>query len=46
MWVIVRDEKVTEIRYYRHKRIRYYLFILISKLKGKEVSVIKYGRNI
>ena len=36
MWVIVEREVI----YFKHKTIRYWLYILINKIKGKEVYVI------
>ncbi len=41
MWVIVKDKN---IYYFKHKFIRYYLCILVHKIKGYEVEVLKYER--
>lgn len=38
MWVIVANK---EINYFKRKCIRYYLYILINKIKGYEVEVLK-----
>jgi hypothetical protein len=38
MWVIVKYEYAY---YFRHKFIRYYLCILINKIRGKEVEVLE-----
>lgn len=45
MWVIVENEKKKEIRYFKHKTIKYWLYILINKIKGNEVEIL-YEKDI
>ena len=44
MIVIVRSKKYASIKRYKYKFIRYYLYILINKVKGYEVAVLKDER--
>ncbi len=41
MWVLVRTKKSLTTKYFKHKLIRFYLYILINKLKKYEVKTIK-----
>lgn len=45
MIVIVKDNNYITIYKYRHKLIRYYLCIIINKIKGYQVKVIDHGLN-
>ena len=40
MWLIIKSKKETYIRYFKHRFIRYYIFLLICKIKKKEVDKI------
>lgn len=40
MWLIIKDNKKTQIRYFKYKGIRYLINILVNKIKGKEVKVL------
>lgn len=40
MIVIVKDNNYITIYKYRHKLIRYYLCIIINKIKGYEVDIL------
>lgn len=40
MWVIIKHKSNTEVRYFKHKFIKYYFCIIINKLKKKEVVTI------
>lgn len=40
MIVLVKDNKETVLYYFKHKLLRYYLCIVINKLKGKEVIIL------
>lgn len=50
MWLIVKSKKEAYIRYFKRKSIRYYIFLLICKIKKKEVDKIDeketYGTTI
>ena len=41
MIVIVKDNNYITIYKYRHKLIRYYLCIIINKIRGYEVETLK-----
>ena len=43
MWVLVRSKTRLEAKFFKHKLIRYYVYIFINKMEGKEVEVVKYG---
>jgi len=41
MIVIVKNASMTTIYTFKHKFIRYYLCVLLNRLKGREVEVLK-----
>lgn len=41
MIVIVKDANKTIIYRFKHKFIKYYLCVIINKLKGREVKTLK-----
>lgn len=41
MWVLVKSRSKIITKYYKRKLIRYYLFILINKIRGNRVEVIE-----
>lgn len=42
MWVLIREERKIQTKYFKHKLIKYYLYVLVNKMRGKKVEVIKY----
>lgn len=40
MIVIVKEKNITTLYNFKHKFIRYYLCIIINKIKGHEVDII------
>lgn len=45
MWVLIEDNKKKEARHFKHKFIRFWMYIIINKIKGNEVEVI-YEKDI
>lgn len=41
MWVIVETEKKKEIRYFKHRFIKYWFYIIKNKIEGNEVRCVK-----
>lgn len=45
MWIIIKNKHKKEVKYFKHKFIKYYLCIFINKLKRNEIEVLKYEKN-
>ena len=45
MWVIIENNYKKEIRYFKHRFIKYWIYIIINKIKGNEVSILN-GKDI
>ena len=41
MWVIVENEKKKEIRYFKHRFIKCWIYIIKNKMEGNEVRCVK-----
>ncbi len=41
MWVLVKSRSKIITKHYKRKFIRYYIFVLINKIKGNQVEVIE-----
>lgn len=44
-WVIIENNHKKEIRYFKHRFIKYWIYIIINKIKGNEVSILN-GKDI
>lgn len=44
-WVIIENNYKKEIRYFKHRFIKYWIYIIINKIKGNEVSILN-GKDI
>ena len=42
MWVLVKAKNKIITRYYKRKLIKYYVFIIVNKIKGNQVEVIDW----
>lgn len=45
MWVLIEDNKKKEAVYFKYKFIRFWIYIIINKIKGNEVNII-YEKDI
>lgn len=41
MWVIVENETKKEIRYFKHKFIKCWIYIIKNKMKGNSITWLK-----
>lgn len=41
MWVIVENEAKKEIRYFKHKFIKCWIYIIKNKMKGNSITCLK-----
>ena len=40
IWVIVKNDRKTEIRKFKHRFIKYWLYLLINKIKKNKVEIL------
>lgn len=40
MWVVIENGKIKKSVYFKHRFIKYWIYVIVNKIKGNEVYVI------